>query len=192
MYNHLKGVVSYKYPSRMVLETNGVGYDITLSLNSSRRLPSLGQEATVLVHLIVREDDLRLIGFADEDERALFRRLIDLSGVGPSMALQILSGMSPQEFAIAVERQDAAALRKIKGVGEKTAKRIILELKGAKTLLHQSDDPTSAIPGGTPSEAVAALIALGVSANEAAARVEKVLTSNPDLGVEDLIKAALR
>jgi Holliday junction DNA helicase, RuvA subunit len=191
MYNHIKGVVSHKYPSKMVLETNGIGWDITLSLNSSRRLPSLGQEATVLVHLIVREDDLRLIGFADEDERALFRRLIDLSGVGPSMALQILSGMSPQEFAIAVERQDAAALKKIKGVGEKTAKRIILELKGAKTLLPQSDN-LSSIPGGTPSEAVAALVALGISANEAAVRVEKVLKNNPDLGVEDLIKAALR
>ena len=189
MYNHIRGTIVHKTPSRVVVEANGIGFDIVVPLSVSRRLPKIGAEATVLTHLVVREDELRLIGFADADERDLFRRLINLSGVGPAMALQILSGMTPQEFMLAVERQDAGALRKVKGVGEKTAKRIILELKGAKTILPAGGEN---VPEGAASEAVAALMALGLSQNEAAARVEKALKDTPDLAVEDLIKASLR
>ncbi|MDR1613214.1 MAG: Holliday junction branch migration protein RuvA [Planctomycetota bacterium] len=190
MYNHIRGTVVHKSPSRAVLEAGGIGYELTIPLSSSGRVPPPGNEATVLVHLIVREDELRLIGFASEEERSLFRRLIDLSGVGPAMALQILSGMTPQEFLQAVERQDAGALKKIKGVGEKTAKRIILEMKGAKTILPR-DDPGTA-PSGAPGEAAQALVALGVSPNEAAQRVERALRDAPDATVEELIRAALR
>ncbi|MCC8190162.1 MAG: Holliday junction branch migration protein RuvA, partial [Planctomycetes bacterium] len=177
MFNHIRGIICQKSPSRVVVEAGGVGYDLTVSLTASRRLPAAGAEATVLVHLVVREDEMRLVGFADSDERELFRRLIGLSGVGPSMALQILSGMSPQEFALAIERQDAGALKKIKGVGEKTAKRIILELKGAKTVLPAGD---GAAPEGAAAEAVAALVALGLSHNEAVVRVEKAGQADPD------------
>ena len=189
MYNHIRGILTHKSPSRIVVETAGVGYDVTIPLSAGSKLPAVGQEATVLLHLVIREDDMRLIGFADMEQRELFRRLIGLSGVGPSMALQILSGMSPQEFAVAIERQDAGALRKIKGVGEKTAKRIILELKGAKTILPAGEEKTL---GGDAGEAAAALVALGLSQNEATDRVEKALAKNPGAGIEDLIKAALR
>ncbi len=189
MYNHIRGVLTQKSPSRIVVEAGGVGYDITVPLSAGAKFPAAGSEATVLLHLVIREDDMRLIGFADESQRELFRRLITLSGVGPSMALQILSGMSPQEFAVAVERQDAGALRKIKGVGEKTAKRIILELKGAKTILPAGEEKTL---GGDAGEAAAALVALGLSQAEATDRVEKALRNAPDATVEDLIKAALR
>ncbi len=189
MYNHIRGVIVQKSPSRVVVEAGGVGYDITVPLSAGSRLPKQGEEATVLLHLVVREDEMRLIGFAGAEERELFRRLIGLSGVGPSMALQILSGMTPRDFALAVERQDAGALRKIKGVGEKTAKRIILELKGAKTVLPADG---ADVPQGAGAEAAAALMALGLSQNEAAARVEKALRDAPGLPVEDLIKAALR
>jgi len=189
MYNHIKGIVTAKSPSRIVVETAGIGYELTIPVSAFRKMPDIGKEALVLVHLVVREDEMKLIGFSSDDERDLFRRLIGLSGVGPSMALQILSGMSPQEFVLAVERQDADALKRIKGVGEKTAKRIIIELKGAKTLLPPE---TGKMPEGSAGEAVAALMALGLSQNEAGARVEKVLAKNPDLAIEDLIKAALR
>ncbi len=189
MYNHIRGTLTHKSPSRVVVEVSGLGYEITVPLSAGGRLPPVGSEATVLLHLVVREDELRLIGFADAEQRELFRRLIALSGVGPSMALQILSGMSPQEFAVAVERQDAGALRKIKGVGEKTAKRIILELKGAKTILPAGGEKDLS---GSAGEAAAALVALGLSQNEAADRVEKALAKAPDAGVEELIKAALR
>lgn len=189
MYNHIRGVLIQKSPSRIVVEAGGVGYDVTIPLSAGGRLPAVGREATVLLHLVVREDEMRLIGFADAEQRDLFRKLITLSGVGPSMALQILSGMSPQEFTVAIEKQDAGALRKIKGVGEKTAKRIILELKGAKTILPAGEGKTL---GGEAGEAAAALVALGLSEAEAADRMEKALAKNPDAGVEDLIKAALR
>lgn len=189
MYNHIRGILTQKSPSRVVVEAGGVGYEVTIPLSAGGRLPAVGREATVLTHLVIREDDMRLIGFADEAQRDLFRKLITLSGVGPAMALQILSGMTPQEFAVAVEKQDAGALRKIKGVGEKTAKRIILELKGAKTILPPGDEKTLA---GAPGEAAAALVALGLSQPEAAERVEKALAKTPDATVEDLIKAALR
>lgn len=189
MYNHIRGILTEKTPSRVVVEAAGVGYELTIPLSAGARLPKVGAEAVLLTHLVVREDDMRLIGFADTEQRDLFRRLITLSGVGPSMALQILSGMTPQEFALAVERQDAGALRKIKGVGEKTAKRIILELKGAKTILPAGEERS--LPG-VAGEAAAALMALGLPQNEALDRVEKALQKAPDASVEDLIKAALR
>jgi Holliday junction DNA helicase RuvA len=189
MYNHIRGKMTHKSPSKVVVEAAGVGYDITVPLSAGSRLPAVGSEATVLVHMVVREDEMRLIGFADAEERELFSRLIGLSGVGPSMALQILSGMTPREFALAVESQDAAALRRVKGVGEKTAKRIILELKGAKTILTPSTDD---MPEGAASEAVSALMALGVPQNEAIHRVENAMRRDPGAGIEDIIRAALQ
>ncbi len=189
MYNHVTGILTHKSPSRVVVEAGGVGYDITVPLSAASRLPGVGSVATVLLHLVVREDEMRLIGFADAEERELFRRLIGLSGVGPAMALQILSGMAPRDFALAIETQDAGALKKIKGVGEKTAKRIILELKGAKTILTSGLENA---PEGVAAEAAAALMALGLSQNEAADRVEKALKKEPGASAEDLIKAALR
>ncbi|MDR1535146.1 MAG: Holliday junction branch migration protein RuvA [Planctomycetota bacterium] len=189
MYNHIRGRVVEKTPGRLVVESGGIGYEIAVPLRAARRFPEPGGEATVLLHLLVREDELRLIGFAESDERELFRRLIGLSGVGAVLALQILSDMAPRDFALAIERQDAGALRRVKGIGDKTAKRIILELKGAKTVLPPEEGGGPAGPG---SEAAAALVALGISPAEAAARVEKALRDSPGLGVEDLIRAALR
>jgi Holliday junction DNA helicase RuvA len=189
MYNHIRGVIAGKSPGRLIIETGGIGYEVFVPLRDSGRFPGIGGEAAILLHLVVREDELRFIGFADSDERDLFRRLIGLSGVGPAMALQILSDVSPGDFALAVERQDTAALRKIKGVGEKTAKRIILELKGAKTVLPSGDGQAAT---GPAAEAAAALVALGMPPGEAAVRVEKAARESPDLPVEELIKAALR
>ena len=189
MFNHIRGLITHKSPARLVIEAGGVGYELSVPLSASRRLPEPGGEIVILVHLVVREDEMRLIGFVDAEERDLFRRLIALSGVGPAMALQILSGMTPRDFALAVERQDATALRQIKGVGEKTAKRIILELKGARMALPPGDGQAGHGPGA---EAAAALVALGLSSSEAAARVERALRDAPGLPVEELVKAALR
>ena len=189
MYDHIRGAITGKMPGRLIIEAGGIGYEVFVPLRDSGRFPGIGAETVILLHLVVREDELRLVGFADSDERDLFRRLIGLSGVGPAMALQILSDVSPSDFALAVERQDAAALRKIKGVGEKTAKRIILELKGAKTILPPGDGQAVA---GPVAEAAAALVALGISSAEATARVEKAARKSSGLPVEELIKAALR
>ncbi|MDR0361327.1 MAG: Holliday junction branch migration protein RuvA [Planctomycetota bacterium] len=191
MYNHIRGIVVHKSPSQVIVEAGGLGYELTIPLSASGRIPPPGGETTILVHLIVREDALRLIGFSNEGERALFRELIELSGVGPSMALQILSGMTPAEFLQAVDRQDADALKRIKGIGDKMAKRIILEMKGAKMLLTP-EDGGNAVGAGVPAEAVQALVTLGIIQNEAVRRVQRALKDNPDATVEELIKAALR
>ena len=190
MYNHLRGILLEKRHNKVILDIAGIGYEVHVPLSVSAKLNKMGSEVTILTHLIVREDEMRLIGFINEDERSLFRKLIELSGVGPALALQILSSVTPQDFALAIERQDAAFLKKIKGVGEKTAKRIILELKGAKMLLQP--DAAKDLPEGNGADAAAALSTLGLPLNEAVARVEKALAEKPDATVEELIKAALR
>jgi len=188
MYNHLRGTLIEAGPARLVVETGGLGYEVTVPLSVARRAPRPGAEIRLLLHLLVREDAHQLVGFLAEEERALFRTLIGLQGVGPSLALRILSSCTPEEFSVAIERQDAASLRRIKGVGEKTAKRIILELKGARTAL-----PAGAAGSGTAAEAAQALEAMGVPAREAADRVARALAAaEEELELEELIKAALR
>ncbi len=187
MYNHLRGTVIEASPTRIVVEVAGVGYDVTVPLSVSRRAPRPGQEIRLLTHLVVREDELQLVGFLEEDERRLFRTLVAVQGVGPALALRVLSAMTPAEFAVAVERQDATVLRRIKGIGEKTAKRLILELKGAKTVVSDA----IAASGGA-ADALAALQAMGMSQSEAMERVERTLAENPDLPLEELIKKALQ
>jgi len=191
VYHHLRGVVTQVRPARVVIEAGGVGYDVVVPLSVSRRMPEAGQPVVILTHLVVKDDALQLVGFLADEERELFRRLIGVSGIGPATALQVLSAATPKEFLTAVERQDAAFFKRIKGIGEKTAKRLILELKGAKTVLPDGDG-NAAAAGSIAFDAQQALAALGVPPAEAAARVEKALAGDPGLALEDLIKAALR
>lgn len=192
MYNHLRGTIQKVMPGKVILETSGgIGWDLAAPLSTTGRLKT-GQDAVLLTHLIVREDAHILYAFSTEDERSLFRTLIGLSGVGAVTAAQILSSATPQEFLLAVEKQDTSFLRKIKGIGEKTAKRIILELKGAKTQLPEDSANGASGPGGMAGDAVMALEAMGVNNKEAVARVTKVLAAEPELGLEEIIRRALR
>ncbi len=191
MYNHLRGKLCEVQPARVVMEAGGVGWDVRVPLTVSQALPARGQEAVLLVHLVVREDALDLYGFCSEDERHLFRVLIGLSGVGPAIAMQILSSTTPEQFAIAVEQQDTAFFKRMKGIGEKKAKRLIVELKGAKMLLT-GEGASGPAMAGAAGDAVAALQAMGLSQREAVSRVERVLKNSPDLSLEELIKAALQ
>lgn len=190
MYNHIRGTVISCSPGRVVIEAGGVGYDVTVPLSATPKTPKPGQEVTVLTHLVVREDMHQLIGFFTEESRTLFRKLISLQGVGPSLALQVVGAVTPGEFALAVERQDATYLKRIKGIGGKKANQILLGLKGAK--LHLSPDAADGAPSGLAADAVAALQTMGMQEREALARVNKVITEHPDAGLEDLIKKALR
>lgn len=192
MYNHLRGTVCKVLPGRVVLEVGGVGYDLPVPLSTSGKLMA-GKEALLLTHLIVREDAHLLYGFLTEEERTLFRTLIGLSGIGAATAAQILSAVSPADFLLAVEKQDTSFLKKIKGIGDKTAKRMILELKGSKTLLEGlEEEGGSKKLGGIAGDAVMALEAMGMQNKEALARVEKVLAEGGDLPLEELIRRALR
>ena len=218
MYSHLHGKVAAREPLRIVVDVNGVGYELHVPLTVSRRVPPAGGEVALLTHLVVKEDDLRLMGFLEEEERALFRRLIRMGGVGPGVAIQIMSVLSPREFAQAVERQDMMALRRVKGIGDKLAKRIIVEMKGAKARLSALDastpaksraragsagedgdgegdsasGPEAAPPGAVASDAVAALETMGMTAREADMRVARVLADHPLLTLEECIVAALK
>lgn len=191
MYHHLRGHVVQNLGSRVVLETGGVGWELVVPLSTSRNLSTApNRESVLLTHFSIREDAHVLYGFLTEDERTLFRHLIDVSGIGPTSAIQILSYTTPAELLNAIERQDAVTLRKIKGIGEKTAKRIILEMKGK--IAPSSTPGVPGLPAGVAADAVGALVAMGVGQNEARARVEKALGANPDLSLEDLIRKSLQ
>ncbi|HOW68125.1 MAG TPA: Holliday junction branch migration protein RuvA [Candidatus Paceibacterota bacterium] len=198
MITFLRGRLTEALPTQVVVEVNGVGYEILIPLSSFDRLPAPGQEVHLLTHLAVREDAHVLYGFVTGGERDLFRLLINtVSGIGPRTALNILSGMSVSAFRGAVANSDVKALSRISGVGKKTAERIVVELRD-KVGLAGALEAASAEHGLAPkdqkvNDAVMALLALGYKQPEAH---EAVRASQAVLGeaatVEDLVRAALK
>ena len=187
MIGRLTGTLAEKTPPQLLIDVNGVGYEVDVPMSSFYNLPGLGERVTLLTHFIVREDAQVLFGFLTHDERATFRLLVKISGVGPRTALSILSGLSVNELAQAVSLQQSARLVKVPGIGKKTAERLLLELKG------KLGDSIGAPPATAASDAQAdilqALLALGYSDREASAAL-KALPA--DVGVSDGIKHALR
>lgn len=176
-----------------VVECAGVGYACKTTFSTLQKIA--GKETiTLYTHLAVKEDDVSLFGFADKEELKSFRMLISVSGVGPKAAIAILSACTPSQFALAVATGDSKAFTKVKGIGSKTAQRIVLELKDKiakeNTFSVRSDENTiiSAPQGGSVSEAVSALVVLGYSEGEAMSVISKL---DPNLPVEELIKKAL-
>ena len=186
MIGRLTGVLAEKSPPQVLIDVNGVGYEVDVPMSSFYNLPALGERTTLLTHFIVREDAQQLFGFLTAAERATFRQLIRISGIGPRMALSLLSGLSVAELTQAVAQQQAARLVKVPGIGKKTAERLLLELKGKL-------GPDLAVPASVASESqgdiVQALVALGYSEREAAATLKAL---PPDIGVAEGIKHALR
>ena len=129
MIGRLRGIVLEKQPPEVLLEANGVGYEVHMPMTCFYELPDVGQEAIIFTHFVVREDAQLLYGFNNKQERALFRELIKVNGVGPKLALAILSGMSAQQFVTAIEREEVSTLVKLPGVGKKTAERLVVEMK---------------------------------------------------------------
>ena len=193
MFNHFEGKVTVKTPTYAVLDCAGVGYLLNISLNTYSKIPDSGS-FRLLSHLAVREDAMVLYGFADEEEREVFRQLISVSGVGAGTARMILSSMSPAEVVAAIHSGNVAALKSIKGIGEKSAQRIIVDLKG-KFGKDVSINPLQ-FPGSDNKfreEALSALIALGFARNMAEKAVDKSLKSEGNVvSVEHLIKLALK
>jgi holliday junction DNA helicase RuvA len=184
----LSGRLAAKSPPQVLLDVNGVGYEVDVPMSSFYNLPALGEPVQLLTHLVVREDAQLLYGFLTEGERATFRELVKISGVGPRTALAILSGLSVAELAAAVTRQDGARLVKVPGIGKKTAERLLLELKGK---LGAEMPLAAGAPTLTDAQAdiTQALQALGYNEREAAAAVKAL---PPDVGVADGIKQALK
>jgi Holliday junction DNA helicase RuvA len=186
MIGRITGTLAEKTPPHLLIDVNGVGYEIDVPMSSFYNLPGLGERVTLLTHFVVREDAQVLFGFLTHDERATFRLLVKISGVGPRTALSILSGLSVNELAQAVSLQESARLVKVPGIGKKTAERLLLELRGK--LGDGIKAPTS-IANNAQGDILQALLALGYSDREAAVSL-KALPA--DIGVSDGIKLALR
>ncbi|GIW72020.1 MAG: Holliday junction ATP-dependent DNA helicase RuvA [Planctomycetota bacterium] len=192
MYDFLRGRLVRCNPTEVVLEVGGVGYRLTVPLSTYEAVRGARQEVTLLVHLVVREDDLQLYGFATEAERRLFTALIQVKGIGPAIAANILSGSAPQEIVRAIREGDTRFLDRLRGVGRKTAERVVVELREkAEVLLPGA---AAAPPLGVAEDAVRALISLGYKPALARAAVERALAqaATPEPPVEVLVKQALQ
>jgi Holliday junction DNA helicase RuvA len=193
----LEGTLREVWPTQVVMEVHGVGYEVLIPLSSYDRLPPPGQSVRLLTHLQVREDAHTLYGFSSPEERDLFRLLVTrVSGVGPKLALSVLSGMAVGRFKAAVVDSDISSIAKISGLGKKTAERIVLELKDKLGVAAAWEAASS---GHAPSaearaanDAVLALIALGYKQVDAAKVVREVALNNRDAGTEDLVRLALQ
>jgi Holliday junction DNA helicase RuvA len=195
MIAYLDGVLSYKEPTYAIIDVHGIGYAVHISLQTYSTLPGGGDRVKLFTHHLFREDAQILYGFAVADEKSLFLDLIGVSGVGPNTALGMLSAMQPGDLRLAILGENVRAVQAIKGIGAKTAQRIILELRdkmkksgvvsGGPTYRQQEVDPVR-------QEALAALVALGFPKPTAEKSVDDALKADPNLSVEDVIRRALR
>ena len=184
MIGRLSGTLISKNPPQVLLEVAGIGYEIDVPMSTFYNLPATGEAATLHTHLVVREDAHVLYGFATLEERAVFRKLIRISGVGARTALSVLSGLSVADLAQAVTLQDTGRLTKVPGIGKKTAERLLLELKG-----KLSDTLPAEAKSGGGSDVLNALLGLGYSEKEALNAVKDL---PPGLAVTEGIRAALK
>lgn len=199
MIGRLAGEIIQKKPPQILIDVNGVGYEVEAPMTTFYDLPDVGNRVILLTHMVVREDAQLLYGFASEAERTMFRHLIKINGVGAKLALTILSGMSSMELARCVHDNDVNAMVKLPGIGKKTAERLIIELKDKlKELVPVASESTQSgsLPVSTPTvdspveDAVSALIALGYKPQEASKMVRAVETSGHSS--EEIIRQALQ
>jgi Holliday junction DNA helicase RuvA len=194
MIAYLKGQLTHKSPTYVIVECEGVGYKVNISLHTHENIPDQG-DILIYTYLQVREDAQTLYGFADEQEKEMFLQLIGISGVGASVSQTLLSSLSPAEVRKTIMNEDVEGLKQVKGIGAKTAKRLILELKD--TLVKQqeeSPDLSGSSDNRIEREALSALEALGFGKKEANATIRKVMKNVDDgsLTVEQLVKEALK
>ncbi|KKD58849.1 ATP-dependent DNA helicase RuvA [Grimontia sp. AD028] len=206
MIGRLRGILLEKQPPEILLEVNGVGYEVSMPMSCFYELPEVGEEAIVYTHFVVREDAQLLYGFNTTIERALFREVIKANGVGPKLGLAILSGMTATQFVESVEREDVSTLVKIPGVGKKTAERLVIEMRDRLKNWHAfdlftphadaaarratSNETVVAASNDPKDEAISALIALGYKAAQAEKVVKQVAVDG--MKSEAIIRDALR
>jgi holliday junction DNA helicase RuvA len=186
MIGRLTGVLAEKSPPQLLIDVNGLGYEVNVPMSSFYNLPALGERVTLLTHYVVREDAHVLFGFLTHEERTTFRELVKISGVGPRTALSILSGLSVTELTHAVSLQESGRLVKVPGIGKKTAERLLLELKGK---LGDALTAPTTVANDAQADILQALVALGYSDREAATALKNLPA---DASVSDGIKLALK
>ena len=198
MIASLRGILNEKGAAHCVVETSGVGYRVSVSSHTARALPDIGEMVFLHTHQVVREDALQLFGFTDVAERSLFELLITVSGVGPKVALAVLSGLEPNALARAIREENLAALVSIPGVGRKTAERLVVELRDKLELAvtAQSAPAAGERRGVLPKserfdDAVAALVQLGYSPSQAQETIRKVTEVDGELELEGLVRQSL-
>ncbi len=192
MYAYLQGKFTYKSPAQVYLDVNGIGFEVNISLHTYSAIQSL-HEGRLFTHLQVKEDGHVLFGFHDKEEKDIFLLLVSVSGVGAATARMMLSSLKPEEISVAIISGNSALLERVKGIGKKTAERLVLELKDKVN--------KQAATGGIPVtqgnrmelDALTALTALGISRNQAEQAVQKVLRNEPGISLlEEIIKKALK
>jgi Holliday junction DNA helicase RuvA len=191
MIHHLKGKLVEKNPTHVIIECGGVGYFVNISLHTFSKIPD-GELISLFTHLQIKEDSHTLFGFAEKSEREIFRLLLSVSGIGSSTARTMLSSMSPAQIRDAIANGDVPSIQSIKGIGAKTAQRVILDLKD-KVLKVYNIDEVSPTPNNTnKDEALSALEVLGFARRQAEKVVDKVISQDSSLSVENIIKLALK
>lgn len=191
MFEYIKGAVTTLKPSHIILEANSVGYYITISLNTYTQLNGR-ENVKLFIHQVIREDAHLLFGFATETERELFRMLLSVNGIGSNTAIMMFSSLSPDEISQAILNENVALLKSIKGIGIKTAQRVIIDLKDKVGKSPASEQIVTSKDNTLRNEALSALVNLGFVKKLAEKELDKIMTAQPNLTVENLIKLALK
>ena len=191
MIHHLKGKLVEKNPTHVIIECGGVGYFVNISLNTFSKLPEQ-ENISVFTHLQVKEDSHTLFGFVEKSEREIFRLLLSVSGIGSSIARTMLSSMSPSQVRDAIANGDVASIQAVKGIGAKTAQRVILDLRDKVLKVYDIDELSLSTNNTNKDEALSALEVLGFARKQSERVVDKVLGQDASLSVEDIIKLALK
>jgi Holliday junction DNA helicase RuvA len=191
MIHHLKGKLVEKNPTHIIVECTGVGYFVNISLHTFSKLQD-AENISIFTHLQVKEDSHSLFGFAEKSEREIFRLLLSVSGIGSSTARTMLSSLSPGQIRDAIAGGDAATIQSIKGIGAKTAQRVILDLRDKILKVYDIDEVSASANNTNKEEALSALEVLGFARRSAEKVVDKVLRQDSSLSVENIIKLALK
>lgn len=191
MITHIQGNVVEKTPTSVVIDCNGMGYEVHISLNTFSSLPQT-ENAKLFTHLIVKEDSHTLYGFVDQYEREIFKLLITVSGVGPGTARTMLSSLTPNQVKEAIALGDVAVIQSVKGIGAKTAQRVILDLKDKILKVYSIDEVFIQSSNTNKEEALSALETLGFLRKQAEKVCDKICKENPEANVETIIKLALK
>jgi len=190
MITQLRGRMVEKSPTELVIDCNGVGYLVNISLNTFSKL-SDSENVTLFTHLQVKEDSHTLFGFFEKTERNLFRKLISVSGIGASTARTMLSSLNPSEIQSAIVSGNVSTIQSVKGIGLKTAQRVIIDLKDKVSLSSENNQFIENLNNTNQDEALSALEVLGYSKKQTSKVVEALINNSPELSVEELIKGAL-
>ncbi len=190
MITQLKGRMIEKSPTEVVIDCNGVGYLVNISLNTFSKLTD-SESISLFTHLQVKEDSHTLFGFFEKTERNLFRKLISVSGIGASTARTMLSSLSPKEIQSAIISGDVSTIQSVKGIGLKTAQRVIIDLKDKVGLISENDQFIGNISNTNQDEALSALEVLGYNRKQTSRVIEMLINNSPEITVEELIKGAL-